>query len=59
MKRIRTYVVLWTTLLLFSTNGWTVETEVLSFLPRKDCIKISHVSPNPRGPQVENGSPIL
>ena len=35
MKRIRTYVVLWTTLLLFSTNGWTVETEVLSFLPRK------------------------
>lgn len=35
MERIRTYMVLGITLLLSVSNGWTVETEVLSFLPRK------------------------
>ena len=35
MKRIRTYVVLGMTLLLSASNGWAVETEILSFLPRK------------------------
>ena len=35
MKQTRTCLVLLTTLLLFATNGWTDETEILSFLPRK------------------------
>lgn len=35
MKRIRTYVVLGMTLLLSVSNGWTIEREILSFLPRK------------------------
>ena len=35
MKRIRTYVVLGMTLLLSVSNGWAVERETLSFLPRK------------------------
>ena len=35
MKHIRTYLFLWTTLLLCVSDGRAVETEVLSFLPRK------------------------
>ncbi len=43
MKRIRIYVVLGMTLLLSVSNGWAVETEILSFLPRNGGDRSIHL----------------